>query len=100
MEKEIIKYRGNEGHSDITVYKFDNTEQDQTQAQNLLVEGKSRNMHIYGPTLQYIVPQGVPLNTYYNVNMIASVGQEELPWHGKAFSHAKLSFQEWEEING
>lgn len=100
MKKETVKYRGKDGHSDITVYTFDNTEQDQTQAQNLLVDGKSVNMHIYGPTLQYIIPDSVPLNTYYNINQISAGVREVLPWHGNARTHAKLSFEEWEAING
>lgn len=99
MKKEVVKYRGKDGHSDVTVYKFDNTEQDQVQAQNLLVEGKSVNMHIYGPTLQYIVPASVPLNTYYNISLIASGKKEVLPWHSFTGTHSKLSYEEWEEIN-
>lgn len=100
MKKETMKYRGDDGHSDITIYKFDNTEQDQTQAQNLLVDEKSVNMHIYGPTLQYILPQEIPLNTYYNISQVAYGIREELPWHSFTGTHVKLSFEEWEAING
>ena len=63
MKKEIIKTRV-KWASDVTVYKFDNTSEDQKKARELLASGKAPITKRTEGTLTYILPQDVPRGTY------------------------------------
>jgi hypothetical protein len=61
MKKETVKVRV-KWASDVTVYKFDNTPEDQKKARELLASGKAPMTKTQ--TLGYILPQDIPRDTY------------------------------------
>lgn len=63
MDKSVVKVRSKYA-SDCTVYKFDNTPEDQKKARELLASGKAPITPRTEGTLSYVLPQGVPRNTY------------------------------------
>ena len=63
METKTIKVRKRDA-SDVTVYKFDNTPEDQKKARELLASGKAPITKRTEGTLTYILPQDVPRDTY------------------------------------
>jgi hypothetical protein len=63
MKKEIIKVRKRDA-SDVTVYKFDNTPEDQKKARELLASGKAPITKRTEGTLTYILPREVPRDLY------------------------------------
>ena len=63
MEKEIIKVRKRDA-SDVTVYKFDNTPEDQKKARELLASGKAPITKRTEGTLTYILPREIPRDMY------------------------------------
>lgn len=65
MNKSTIKYLGRQGHSDVTVYKFDNTQEDQQRAKEVLSQGKAPiGPRPDVPGISYVLPTNVPSNTY------------------------------------
>lgn len=63
MKTEIIKVRS-KWASDVTVYKFDNTKEDQKKARELLASNKAPITKRTEGTLTYILPREVPRDTY------------------------------------
>ena len=65
MDKSTIKYLGSQGHSDVTVYKFNNTQEDQKLAKDVLNQGKAPiGPRPDVPGISYVLPTNIPLNTY------------------------------------
>ncbi len=65
MKKLIVKYLGKEGHSNVNVYKFDNTKEDQQLAKEILAEGKAPiRLRPDVPGISYALPVGVPAYYY------------------------------------
>lgn len=65
MQKKVINYRGKDGHSDIVVYKFDNTAEDQKLAQDVSNKGKAPiGVRPNVPGLSYVLPTSIPAYYY------------------------------------